>query len=366
MGPDMGHQQPLSDGAAVQAIAETVFEVAAEYMFSGEAELLRELPDRRIRAKSFDAHFRLQADRPDWRSEHEQTMLVVLFAPAGKQIPEPWSLWIRVSDPERKDRLRDDSPFSSKWLRQGRNWRGKGPGLRRRRESPEEYRIPWGRHDNLWIVEAATPKARADQMADIAAQVALFLLQARLAEPEGPVRDHLIDYLRRFKWRGIPIDDRDADIYEVFEFLHRNKWWTDDWRAWRKLVRRCIDGEVKKHRGRDKGIDLQPDADGNLTVHQFCLATGVRHSTAYQWIKEGRMRSVRNGCGRKMIPSREVPRIKDIPKRRDLLELATQRGRSRAAARKWVYRQERAGKALTEIAEMLLRSPQAARTQRRA
>jgi hypothetical protein len=350
----MGHRGRLDDWPGVQAVATTIIMTAREFVFPGEVEWLRELGDRTVRAQSFDAYFRLQHDPLDWRAqnpvdwrpEKSRTMIVVRFARAGQSLPdEPWSVRVRGDWPIRRDRLPDDSPFSSKSLRTGRGWKNRT--IRRRRAAGSEQpidssiqrisgthsKVPWGRHDSLWIAEV-TERQDADQMIDLQAQVGLFLLQTDTVRNDGEVRDGLVEYLRStFRWRGV--EEPDADAYVVYHHLLTHKWWSDDWRAWRKLIRGCIDGLRKKER--PQVVDPLPDEDGRLTVDQFARASG-------------RSRSSRAGDRRCMIAATAVPPVTGTPRRSDIVALLMKRGRSRAAARKWVYRQELRGRSLADIA----------------
>jgi hypothetical protein len=119
----------------------------------------------------------------------------------------------------------------------------------------------------------------------------LFLLQIGLVPSNGSVRDALIAYLRRtFRWRGI--DDPETAVFDVHEHLLTHKWWPDDWRAWRKLVRACIDGEAKKRRHRAASDpDLTPDANGDLTIDQFAIASKMSRSKAYELARAGRLQT---------------------------------------------------------------------------
>lgn len=350
MGPEMGHRRRLDDGNAVAAVVGTVLGLAADHVFPGEVEWLRDLHERRIEAASFDAHFRLQMDRLDWRTEEARTMIVVRFAPAGQPLPtEPWALRARGTWVARQDRLPDGSFFSSKRLRR--------PDQRRRRKTDrrsadEPLAVPWGRHDNLWIWQATDDKDVEVQTADLKAQVALFLLQIGLVPSNGSVRDALIAYLRRtFRWRGI--DDPETAVFGVHEHLLTHKWWLDDWRAWRKLVRACIDGEAKKRSHRAAiDPDLTPDDDGNLTVDQFALACGMPRSKAYGLVRTGKVHVTRREeDGRLLIPVSEINRPPELRRQDVIRKTMEHRQVSYAAARKWVYRSERSGMTLNQIAD---------------
>ena len=63
---------------------------------------------------------------------------------------------------------------------------------------------------------------------------------------------------------------------------------------------------------------------------------------------------VREGDTRRMIPLEEVERLKSAIRRRDVIELAEKYHPTRGAARKWVYRQESAGRTLEDIGKQLL------------
>src|SRR5205823_3903270 len=132
----------------------------------------------------------------------------------------------------------------------------------------------WGTHENLWLAPEMSRE-------DLEAQVALFLLQTETVVADGPVRDRLVTYLRRtFRFRGA--DHADAFVYEVYDHLRKNKWWSDDWRAWRKYVRSVITGLLKAQRPRAATEpDVTPDTDGLLTVDSVSACSGIPRSTLY-------------------------------------------------------------------------------------
>jgi hypothetical protein len=89
-----------------------------------------------------------------------------------------------------------------------------------------EARVPWDRHDTLWITDAIGSPDAANQLIDLQAQVGLFLLQTKVVRRHGEVRDHLVEYLRgTLRWQGV--EEPDADVYQVYEHLLTHKWWLD-------------------------------------------------------------------------------------------------------------------------------------------
>jgi hypothetical protein len=355
VGPAMGHPERLEDDwQGVQAIVAAISDAARAFVFPGEVEwLVRELGDRTIRARSFDAYFRLQQDRLDWRTDESRTMIVVRFTPAGQALPkDPWSFRVRVNWPDRKDRLPDASPFSSRSLRTGRKWKSRRRG---RKADPHPRGVPWERHDTLWIAE---PNRRLDsetQTMDLEAQVGLFLLQTDSVPRDGVVRDRLVEYLRRtFRWRGA--EEPDADVFLVFKHLLKHKWWLDDWRGWRKLVRGCIDGLIKGQTPRATlEPDLSPDDSGRLTVDQFARASGISRSWGYAQIRAGKVPlATMAGDLRHMIAASVALQVRRAPRRAELIAALIEQGRSAAAARKWIYRQEQLGRSLEDIAGTVL------------
>ena len=294
MGPELGHASRLNDWQGVEEVVSTIIGTAREFVFPGEVEWILELGDRTVRALTFDAYFRLQEDALDWRTrnpddwspEESRTMLVVRFTGPDQPLPdEPWSLRVRGDWPSRRDRLPDDSPFSSKSLRTGRGWKNrkkpkKSEAARRNtddRRSAENSKpkVPWGRHDSLWIAEVKEGRDAQNQFIDLQAQVGLFLLQTNSVPNDGEVRDRLVEYLRStFRWRGA--EEPDADVYVVYNHLLKHKWWLDDRRGWRKLVRACINGVIKSQRRRGAhDRDLAADDQGRLTVDQFARRCGM-------------------------------------------------------------------------------------------
>lgn len=351
----MGQAVWPDDWTGIVKVARTILELAEKHVFPGEPELVREFPDLRVKTASFQAHFRLQSDRLDWRTEEERTMVVVRFS-AGCQplCQDPWTLRIRATWPNRGDRLPDESPFSSKSLRDDRRWQKKS----RERTTPKREPGPWGTHENLWIIEPIGEQQRTTQAVDLEAQVALFLVQVGLVPWDGAVREALIVYLRRtFQWRGV--DDPESAVFTVYEHLRQHKWWPDDWRAWRRYVRETINGEIKKNRHRaSTEPDLAPDEQGCLTIDQFAIRNNMSRSKAYELVRRGTVAVMRRRDSRRMVPLAETLRFKPIPRRADVIELAKKQRGNYANARKWVYRQERSGRTLHEIARQLLLAQQ--------
>src|SRR5262249_46815614 len=180
--------------------------------------------------------------------------------------------------------------------------------------------IAWDPHDTVWLAEAKTQTEIERRVLDLRAQIALFLLQTKLVSGEGQVRDEFVQYLRgSFRWRGI--DDPDAAALQVYHHLLTHQWWSDDWRAWLKLVRGCIDGEIKKSRHRAAtDPDLTPDAEGRLTVDQFAFLARISRSKAYELVRSGKVPCAKRGrAARAMIPLTEAERFRHRIRRRDVI-----------------------------------------------
>ena len=255
----------------------------------------------------------------------------------------------------------DDSPFSSKSLRTARGWKNrkkpkKSEAARRNtddRRSAENSKpkVPWGRHDSLWIAEVKEGRDAENQFIDLQAQVGLFLLQTDSVPNDGEVRDRLVEYLRStFRWRGA--EEPDADVYVVYNHLLKHKWWLDDRRGWRKLVRACINGVIKSQRRRGaRDRDLAADDQGRLTVDQFARRCGMSRSKAYALIRAGTVpTATMNGDRRCMIAESVAQQVGSVLRRPTLIDALVKQGRSLAAARKWVQRQEGSGLSLAAIA----------------
>lgn len=325
--------------------------LADEFVFPGCCEWLRELPDRRVHAVSFDAHFRIQEDRLDWRTDDSRSMIVVRFAEPDRPVPsDPWSLRVRGSWPDRRDRLPDASPFSSKAFRKDRRRKGG----RSAAASSSNHSVRWCRHENLWIADGQAREDVGRSDGDLVAQVSLFLLQTGLAAAEDEIRDEFVAYLRRtFKWRNL--DAPDTAVYVVYDHLLRHRWWPDDWRAWRMYVCRCIDAERRKQAGRVRlPVVFGPDSDGLLTVDQFAAVTGHSRTKAYNEVRAGHI-PAQHVRGRMRVALADAETICRTAKRKDVIDLLVERGRSYDAARKWVHRQERSGKTLDDIARAIAR-----------
>jgi hypothetical protein len=196
-----------------------------------------------------------------------------------------------------------------------------------------------------------------NQLSDLQGQVGLFLLQTDSVPGDGEVRDGIVEYLRRtFLWRGV--ENADADVYVVYDHLLKHKWWLDDRRAWRQLVRRCIDGLIRRQRPRAAlDPDCAPDEHGRLTVDQFAFLTEMSRSKVYELIRNGKLPITRRNDDRRNMISQDVAsKFRVAPRRSGIIDVLVERGRSKAAARKWVYRQEQQGQTLTEIAARLVDS----------
>src|SRR5262249_25046145 len=214
MSPEMGRCR-MDDCKAVHAVCRTVLKLADQFVFPGEMEWLRELPNEQVRGVSFDAHFRLQEDVLDSQGGNSRTMIVVRFSEPGQPLQdEPWTIRIRGTWP-RTDRLPDSSPWSAKAFRRRPRIRSKrklAVPERRRGNMPvapgdndqnKKPAVPWGRHDNLWVTPSENDHDATIQALDMQAQIGLFLLAAELVPRHGPVRDDFAAYVRRhFRWRG--------------------------------------------------------------------------------------------------------------------------------------------------------------------
>src|SRR3989442_1281692 len=172
MSPEMGQAVWPDDWTGIVKVARTILELAEKHVFPGEP--------------------------------------VVVRFPARRQplCQDPWTLRVRANWPDRGDRLADESPFSSKSLRDDRRWQKRAL----ERTAPKREPGPWGTHENLWIMEPTSDQQRTTQAVDLEAQVGLFLVQIGLVPQGGPVRDALIVYLRHtFRWRGV--DDPESAVF---------------------------------------------------------------------------------------------------------------------------------------------------------
>src|SRR4029453_8541780 len=119
--------------------------------------------------------------------------------------------------------------------------------------------------------------------------------------------------------------------YLVYDHLLKHKWWADGRRAWRKLVRRCIDGVIKSQEPLAVlDVDLSPDEHGRLTVDQFAYSCRISRSKAYELIRAGTLPLASREGGRRMISEHTARRFSSVLRRSDIVAALMKRGRSQA------------------------------------
>ena len=86
----------MTDPEALKSAASTTWDLVRQFVFPGEAELLKELPVLTISGESSRIEFRIQQDLIDQKGGHERAMVVLRFAPTGSDMPEPcWTLYVQ-------------------------------------------------------------------------------------------------------------------------------------------------------------------------------------------------------------------------------------------------------------------------------
>jgi hypothetical protein len=78
----------MTDLEALRAAAVTTWDLAREFVFPGDDELLKDLPKSTVEGASFRIVFRLQLDVLGWVSDQARTMIVLRFEPAGQKVSD--------------------------------------------------------------------------------------------------------------------------------------------------------------------------------------------------------------------------------------------------------------------------------------
>jgi hypothetical protein len=267
---------------AVLEISRTAQTLVREHVEPGEAEFRRDLPDLAIEAPSFRVEFRLQQDLLDWRlqdsASDERTMLAIRFGRPRQSLPEDsWTIHVRGHWPTRVDRLARRGKLGGQHLR-----RLFSP---RRRKAGVQYPV-W--NDDVYVMRG-TPSH------DIAAQIALFVLQTGLSpDADGTLFNWLQSYIvKNFKHRGVERHDLSAGIVT---HLLKYKWWMEDARAWRKYIAATRDGlrrssaEHSRRPSRDRPVNAAYDGTGAVySVDEAAHILRRSRSTIYRMLEDRRL-----------------------------------------------------------------------------
>lgn len=357
----------MTDLEALRAAAVTTWDLARRFVFPGDDELLKDLPELTLDAASFRIEFRLQLDVLGWDSDQARTMIALRFAQAVQKVPESlWTLYIRGHWPERTDRLPLTGPLNAKKLRKAFSPK------RRPVDDPRPNPFTSG---HMYLM-STTPRE------DLTAQLCLFAVQTDLSLGDDQVFRWLEDHLTRTYCSRLR--DREDVAREMLLRLIRNKWWTEDARGWRKYV-----GNVRRHVRRQYRVGLSQnhlesvvdprtvrdpleegddgsthtnhtpsarraaspyDPQGSVfTIEEASRRIGMSLSTLYSWVDHGRVAVEHDGT-RRVIRGREVERLRSIPTLPTVIAVvARARDCSADAARRHVSRLRQRGRSLEDI-----------------
>jgi excisionase family DNA binding protein len=181
---------------------------------------------------------------------------------------------------------------------------------------------------------------------DIAAQIALFVLQTGLSpDADGTLFNWLQSYIvKNFKHRGVERHDLSAGIVT---HLLKYKWWMEDARAWRKYIAATRDGlrrssaEHSRRPSRDRPVNAAYDGTGAVySVDEAAHILRRSRSTIYRMLEDRRLDHTIDKNERMVISRSVIDHLKTMPTRKLVIAAVKRaRGCSDAAARKYVYRQ---------------------------
>lgn len=195
---------------------------------------------------------------------------------------------------------------------------------------------------------------------DALALVALYLVQEKLIslDDDQGVRDFLLSYLgRRFK--GTKQVGEAAILAEILGHYQI----PEDYRAWRKYVRRTIQGLAAKEKQQERTYVI---ADPSGTEKHFMIPAvadrlGMPRRSLYHRVKQGAVRTEEVTVGGRQyqtIPHAEIDRLEQEQHQQQLRKAliaawAKKQKISPTSARRWVERQEEKGRGLQEMGEMI-------------
>lgn len=380
----------VTDLDAVKAASEVALGLSHRWMFAGEVEFLRELPDSTIVGPSFRVEFRLQQDLLSPDLEVPRTMVAVRFFATDATVPavkcpsrrwtpapqsDPWTVFVR-GDWQQRKRFAVTGQLSIRRMR-------KAFAPRRRVVSDRFPNLP--QSDDLHI----TPKTSLD---DVTAQLVLFVMQTEMVRHEdGSLFLCLQHYVMRTYRFRVGTDQRTDVARALIARLLKNKWWAEDARAWRKLIRKVLRaveipylpgpdaevrdrGEPRQNEGRlvealetldahvpapSSTLDWTvshvassspaPSDANTFTVQQAAARLGLSKTTLYQWIDDRRVTVVYQN-GRRMIEQHELSRLASKPTTAALVaHVAAVRRSTKGAARRQLARLRRTGLSDQEI-----------------
>jgi hypothetical protein len=361
----------VTDLDALQQAARGTWTVARQFVFPGEGGILvRDLPKLAVEGPSFRVEFRLQDDLLGRTSDSpERTMVMLRFAAASHPMPDdPWCVNVRGHWPDRV-RFGTVGLFSARRLRKA---------FSPKRRTPAEVDDKLPTNEDVYLMPD-TPEE------DLTAQLCLFVLQTNLSAEEA-VADWFLRYLSRFRSRVRDRRDRQEVARDVLPTLLRNKWWPEDARAWRKLLKTTIRFAERAHYRLDSGnppdiADSAPNPEEELlqeraestrvrfrnpgssnttrepfeptanffTVEEASHRIGISRSALYARI-DRREVQIEILSGRRVIAKSEVERLAKAPRTRTVVEVvAKARHCSESAARRYISRQKQRGRTLDEV-----------------
>jgi excisionase family DNA binding protein len=280
----------------------------------------------------------------------DRIQLYVYFEPlSGFRLERPWSAWARCDAKVREDRV---AGRLAKRLR-----RAFIPFRMEECEAVEGGSAPKIARTAHWWVAGSNPRRERD---DIAAQVWLFLLQTRIITSDT-VRATATAWFWNYLERAFRLTAGEES--DVFEDLLKHYWRPVSAGSWRTYVASWIfrhPARVARRRSSAPRQSPIRSAADVFTVTEAARFLGVSPSTAYEWIRNGRIRTTKpSPVGENksvtLVSRSELERAKETvrPKPKAIIELTRATGSTYEAARKSVWRQRRRGLTAADIVRQL-------------
>jgi hypothetical protein len=194
---------------------------------------------------------------------------------------------------------------------------------------------------------------------DNIALVSLYLVQAGLIslDEDQSVQHFLLSYLSKFK--GAVQVGAGSVLAEILTSYRL----PEEYRAWRKYVSKTIRGLVatEKRQERSYVISDPTGTEEHLMVPAVADRLGMPTRSLYHLVKQGAVRAKEvtvEGRRYQTIPDAEIARLEQLQGQKRLRKAriaawAEKQGIPPASARRWVERQEKKGRELKEMDEMI-------------